>query len=61
MLIDLQLAYGMHEYNYPNLSDINIRSVIKKHGCKTFEELDTHCKFLDRIVAEINEMKGNLK
>lgn len=61
MLVDLQLAYGAHEYDYPHLSDFNIQSVIKKHGCKTFEEFDRACKRLDQVVAEIEEMKGACK
>lgn len=50
----------MHEYDYPYLSDTNVRSVIRKHGCKTFEELDKHCKFLNGIVKEIEEMKEKM-
>ena len=57
---DLMLQYGMHEYDYPYLSDTNVRSVIRKHGCKTFEELDKHCQFLNQIVKEIEEMKEKM-
>lgn len=60
MKTDLTLQYGMHEYDYPYLSDTNVRSVIRKHGCKTFEELDKHCKFLNGIVKEIEEMKEKM-
>lgn len=54
----LKKKFGDHPYEYPYLSDTNIWSVIKKHDCKTFEELDKHCKFLNQIVMEIEEMKG---
>ena len=57
---DLTLKFGEHEYDYPLLSDKNVRSVIRKHGCKTYEELDKWCKQLDQVVAEIEEMKGDL-
>ena len=60
MKADLTLQYGNHEYDYPLLSDKNVRSVILKHGCKTFEELDEHCRFLNQIVKEIEDMKGNM-
>lgn len=60
MKTDLMLQYGTHEYDYPYLSDTNVRSVIRKHGCKTFEELDKHCKFLNQIVMEIEEMKEKM-
>ena len=61
MKVDLTLQFGEHEYDYPMLSDKNVGSVIRKHGCKTYEELDKWCKRLDQVVAEIEEMKGNLK
>lgn len=54
----LKKKFGDHPYDYPYLSDTNIWSVIKKHDCKTFEELDKHCKFLNQNVMEIEEMKG---
>ncbi len=56
----LQERFGEHDYNYPNLSDKNVWSVIQNHDCKTFEELDKHCTHLNRIVGEINEMKGKM-
>jgi len=60
MKVDLTFQYGEHEYDYPHLSDLNVRSVIRKHGCKTYEELDKWCKRLDQVVAEIEEMKGKM-
>jgi len=60
MKVDLTLQYGNHEYNYPFLSDRNVRSVIRKHGCKTYAELHEHCSNLNQIVKEIEEMKENM-
>lgn len=54
----LKSKFGEHPYDYPYLSDTNIWSVIKKHDCKTYVELDKHCQFLNGIVKEIEEMKG---
>lgn len=55
----LKGKYGDHPYDYPYLSDTNIWSVIKKHDCKTYEELHEHCSHLNQIVKEIEEMKEN--
>ena len=60
MKVDLMLQFGEHEYDYPMLSDLNVRSVIRKYGCKSYEELDNHCRFLNKIVTEIEEMKEKL-
>lgn len=60
MKADLTLKYGEHDYDYPMLSDKNVGSVIRNHGCKTYEELDKHCRYLNQIVTEIEEMKGDL-
>lgn len=57
MKTDLMLQYGNHEYDYPYLSDYNVRSVIRKHGCKSYEELHKYCSRLNQIVKEIEEMK----
>ena len=57
----LTQQYGQHRYDYPHLSDFNIRSVIRKHRCKTYADLDHWCSRLDRIVAEIEEMKARMK
>ena len=59
-LVDLKLQYGEHDYEYPHLSSTNIKSVINKHNCKTYEELDYWCKRLDQVVAEIETMKREL-
>lgn len=56
----LKSKFGEHPYDYPYLSDTNIWSVIKKHDCKTYEELDKHCQFLNGIVKEIEEMKEKM-
>ncbi len=56
----LRENYGDHPYDYPFLSDTNVWSVIKKHNCKTYEELDKHCKNLNQIVMEIEGMKENM-
>lgn len=61
MKADLTARYGNHEYDYQYLSDKNVRSVIRKHGCKTFAEINQHCSYLNQIVNEIEDMKGNLK
>lgn len=61
MKIDLTLQFGEHDYDYPMLSDLNVKSVICKHGCTTYEELNEHSTHLNNIVAEIEEMKGNCK
>lgn len=58
---ELIAKYGNHEYDYPLLSDYNIKSVIYNHKCKTFDELDKYCKALNIIVAEIKEMQRNMK
>ena len=58
---ELTAKYGEHDYDYPLLSDYNIKSVIYNHKCKTFEELDKYCKALNEVVAEIKEMQRNMK
>lgn len=60
MTDELIRRYGDHTYDYPYLSDFNIRSVIKKHHCKTYEELHEHCSHLNQIVKEIEEMKEKM-
>jgi hypothetical protein len=60
LLVDLTLQYGNHDYNYPHLSAVNIKSVINNHNCKTYEELDHWCKRLDQVVEEIERMKETL-
>lgn len=57
----LTAQYGRHEFNYPHLSDTNIKSVIRTHRCKTFADLDHWCRQLDQTVAEIEAMKARMK
>ena len=56
----LRSIYGDHDYSY-EMSDTNLRSVIKNHKPKNFVELDHWARDLEAVIKDIKRMQGEME